>query len=64
MGHAIRSGVIIDHLLEKNDVTIFTSDRAYQYLSRKYDDVYEIEGFNTVYEENEVQYRRTFYKKY
>jgi len=56
--------VIIDHLLEKNDVTIFTSDRAYQYLSRKYDDVYEIEGFNTVYEENEVQYRRTFYKKY
>lgn len=62
MGHAIRSGVIIDHLLEKNDVTIFTSDRAYQYLSRKYDDVYEIEGFNTVYEENEVQYRRTFTK--
>jgi uncharacterized protein (TIGR00661 family) len=62
MGHAIRSGVIIDHLLEKNDVTIFASDRAYQYLSGKYDDVYEIEGFNTVYEENEVKNRRTFIK--
>lgn len=62
MGHAIRSGVIIDHLLERNDVTIFASDRAYQYLSDKYDDVYEIEGFNTVYEENEVKNRRTFVK--
>ena len=62
MGHAIRSSVIIDHLLKKNDVTIFASDRAYQYLSRKYSDVYEIEGFNTVYEENQVKNRRTFIK--
>ncbi|HEY0196895.1 MAG TPA: MJ1255/VC2487 family glycosyltransferase, partial [Methanobacterium sp.] len=62
MGHAIRSGVVIDHLLEKNDVTIFASDRAYHYLSGKYDDVYEIEGFKTVYEANEVKNRRTFVK--
>ena len=62
MGHAIRSSVIIDHLLKKNDVTIFASDRAYQYLSSRYSDVYEIEGFNTVYEENQVKNRRTFIK--
>ena len=62
MGHAIRSGVIIDHLLQNHDVTIFASDRAYQYLASKYDDVYEIEGFNTVYEANEVKNRRTFMK--
>lgn len=62
MGHAIRSGVIIDHLLLNHNVTIFASDRAYQYLASKYDDVYEIEGFNTVYEANEVKNRRTFVK--
>jgi uncharacterized protein (TIGR00661 family) len=62
MGHAIRSSVVIDHLLEDNEVSIFASDRAYQYLAEKYDDVYEIEGFNTVYEENQVKNRQTFVK--
>lgn len=62
MGHAIRSGVIIDHLLQNHEVIIFASDRAYQYLAGKYDDVYEIEGFNTVYKANEVKNRQTFVK--
>ena len=62
MGHAIRTGVIVDHLLENNDVSIFASERAYKYLSNKYDDVHEIEGFNTVYEANEVNNRQTFLK--
>lgn len=60
MGHAIRSSVVIDHLLKNHDVTIFASERAYQYLSSKYDNVYEIEGFNTVYEANQVKNRQTF----
>jgi len=60
MGHAIRSAVVIEHLLKKNDVVIFASDRAYQYLSDKFDDVYEIEGFNTVYEFNQVNNTKTF----
>jgi uncharacterized protein (TIGR00661 family) len=59
MGHAIRSGVIIEHLLDKNDVTIFAHDRAYHYLSRKFDDVHEIEGFKTVYEDNKVNDTKT-----
>jgi uncharacterized protein (TIGR00661 family) len=62
MGHAIRSGVIINHLLENNEVTIFASGRAYQYLSEKFDDVYHIEGFNTVYEDNQVNNTRTLIK--
>ncbi|AEG18833.1 MJ1255/VC2487 family glycosyltransferase [Methanobacterium paludis] len=62
MGHAIRSGVVIKHLAKKNDVVIFTSDRAYKYISKKYDNVYEIGGFNTVYEDNEVKNRKTFVK--
>ena len=59
MGHAIRSAVVIEHLLEKNEVIIFASDRAYKYLSNKFDDVYEIEGVNTVYEGNQVNNTKT-----
>lgn len=60
MGHAIRSSVIINHLLEENEVIIFASDRAYDYLSQKFDNVYYIEGFNTVYVENSAKYTSTF----
>jgi len=61
MGHAIRSSVIIDHLLNKgNKVIIFASDRAFDYLSKKFDNVYRIHGFNTVYKENSAKYIDTF----
>jgi uncharacterized protein (TIGR00661 family) len=61
MGHAIRSGVIIKHLLEKNEVTTFAHGRAYHYLSEKFDNVYQIEGFNTVYESNQVNSTKTLF---
>ena len=54
MGHAIRSGVIIDKIKDKYDVHIFSSDRAYEYLNSKFDNVYKIGGFNTVYINNKV----------
>ena len=60
MGHAIRSSVIIEHLIKKHDVYIFSSERAYKFLSEKFDNVYEIGGFNTVYENNEVNNVKTF----
>lgn len=60
MGHAIRSSVIIKHLLKDNEVIIFASERAYDFLSEKFDNVYYIEGFNTVYTENRAKYRSTF----
>lgn len=62
MGHAIRSGVILDKLTEDHEVLIFASDRAYRYLSSKFDNVHEIYGFNTVYEDNSVNDVKTFMK--
>ena len=59
MGHAIRSGVIIDRIKEKYDVYIFSHDRAYEYLNQKFDHVYEIGGFNTVYINNKVNNTQT-----
>ena len=59
MGHAIRTGVIVDRIKDKYDVYIFSSDRAYKYLSSKFDNVYEIGGFNTVYRNNKVNNLKT-----
>ncbi|QUH22940.1 glycosyltransferase [Methanobacterium alkalithermotolerans] len=60
MGHAIRSGVLLEELNSHYDLMIFASDRAYHYLSKKFDNVYEIYGFNTVYEDNRVKNKKTF----
>ena len=62
MGHAIRSSVIIEHLKEKYDVYVFSSERAYTFLASKFDNVFEIGGFNTVYENNVVRTKKTFFK--
>ena len=59
MGHAIRTGVIVDRIKDRYDVHIFTSERAYKYLSSKFDNVYEIGGFNTVYINNKVNDLKT-----
>lgn len=59
MGHAIRSSVIIDRIKDKYDVYIFSSDRAYKYLNEKFDNVYKISGFNTVYINNKVSNTKT-----
>lgn len=59
MGHAIRSSVIIDRIKDKYDVYLFSSDRAYKYLNEKFDNVYKIGGFNTVYINNKVNNTKT-----
>lgn len=59
MGHAIRTGVIVDRIKELYDVYIFSHDRAYEYLSSKFDNVYEIGGFNTIYINNKVDNAKT-----
>ena len=59
MGHAIRSAVIIDRIKEKYDVYVFSHDRAYEYLNEKFDHVYKIGGFNTVYINNKVSNHKT-----
>ncbi|WP_461436037.1 MJ1255/VC2487 family glycosyltransferase [Methanosphaera sp.] len=61
LGHAIRSAVVIEYLINEGfDLIVFASDRAYQYLSNKFENVYEIGGFNTVYEDNRVRNKKTF----
>lgn len=61
LGHAIRSAVVIEYLINEGyDLIVFASDRAYQYLSNKFENVYEIGGFNTVYENNRARYKKTF----
>lgn len=61
LGHAIRSAVVIEYLINEGyDLIVFASDRAYQYLTNKFDNVYEIGGFNTVYENNRARYKKTF----
>lgn len=62
LGHAIRSSVIIDRIKDKYDIYIFSSDRAYHYLNSKFDNVYEIGGFNTVYINNKVSNHKTLTK--
>ena len=59
MGHSIRTGVIVDKLKKHYDIHIFTHGNAYKYLSSKFDNVYEIGGFNTVYNNNKVDNART-----
>ena len=59
MGHAIRTGVIVDRIKDRYDVYVFSSDRAYEYLDSKFDNVYEIGGFNTVYINNKVNNLKT-----
>ena len=59
MGHAIRTGVIVDRIKDRYDVHIFSSERAYEYLNSKFDNVYEIGGFNTVYINNKVNNLKT-----
>lgn len=61
MGHAIRSSVIIDHLLkQKCKVIILTSGRAFDFLNKRYDHVYNIHGINYVYENEGVNDLKTF----
>ena len=59
MGHAMRTGVIVDRIKEIYDIHIFTHGNAYNYLNSKFDNVHKIGGFNTVYINNKVNNRKT-----
>lgn len=60
MGHAIRSSVVIEHLLAQgHDVHIVASARAVDYLESRFGEVSEIWGLSMVLEDNEVSRRLT-----
>ena len=62
MGHAIRSRVILDELVQRHEVQVVVSGRAHDYLAKRANDhlqVKKIWGFTIVTEDNEVRNFRT-----
>jgi len=62
MGHAMRSRVVLDHLVaQHHEIEIIASGRAVDFLSNRFGDVNEIHGLHIVYDENRVRRGRTFW---
>ena len=63
MGHAIRSSVVIDHLLQEgHEIHIVVSGRAYDFLMKRFEGavgVTEIWGLTMVNVDNELRHMRT-----
>ena len=62
MGHAMRSRVILEHLIEQDhDVEIMASGRAVDFLAKRFDGVNKIHGLHMIYEENRVRRAKTLW---
>lgn len=61
MGHAIRSRVVLEHLVREHEVEIVTSNRAADFLSKVFPEVHRIHGLHIVSEENRVRKGKTLW---
>jgi uncharacterized protein (TIGR00661 family) len=62
MGHAMRSRVILEHLLAQgHELEIMASGRAVDFLGKRFSDVNRIHGLHMIYEENRVRLGRTLW---
>lgn len=63
LGHAMRSRVVLEHLVmaQQHEVTIIASGRAVDFLSKRFADVNRIHGLHMVYEENRVRIDKTLW---
>ncbi|MBX3189532.1 MAG: teichoic acid biosynthesis protein [Labilithrix sp.] len=62
MGHAMRSRVILEHLVsQEHDVEIMASGRAVDFLSKRFEGVNRIHGLHMIYEENRVRPAKTLW---
>ena len=59
MGHAVRSGVVLEHLVPRHEVRVVASGRARAYLAARFPDVREIWGLTLAYADNEVRRMET-----
>lgn len=60
MGHAMRSRVVIEHLVAAgHDVEIMASGKACEFLAKRFEDVNRIHGFHMILEENRVRMGKT-----
>ncbi len=62
MGHAMRSRVVLEHLVAQgHEVEIMVSGRAAEFLGKRFDDVNQIHGLHIIYEENRVRRGKTLW---
>jgi uncharacterized protein (TIGR00661 family) len=62
MGHAMRSRVVLAHLVEQgHEVEIMASGRAVDFLGKHFAGVNRIHGFHMIYEENRVRRGKTLW---
>jgi uncharacterized protein (TIGR00661 family) len=62
MGHAMRSRVVLEHLVRQgHDVHVMASQRAVEYLAKRFSSVQRIHGLNIIYEENRVRRGKTLW---
>lgn len=62
MGHAMRSRVVLERLVEQgHEVEIMASGRAVDFLSKRFEGVNKIHGFHMIYEENRVRRGKTLW---
>jgi uncharacterized protein (TIGR00661 family) len=60
MGHAMRSRVVLEHLVAAgHDVHVMASQRAVDYLARRFESVHRIHGLHIIYDENRVRRGKT-----
>jgi uncharacterized protein (TIGR00661 family) len=55
MGHATRSGVLLEHLTRDHEVHVVVSGRARDYLAQRFENVHKIWGLTIKYEGNSVR---------
>lgn len=62
MGHAMRSRVVLEHLIAQgHDVHVMASGRAVDFLSKRFPNVNRIHGLHMIYEENRVRRGKTLW---
>ncbi|MEJ7732152.1 MAG: MJ1255/VC2487 family glycosyltransferase [Polyangiaceae bacterium] len=62
MGHAMRSRVVLEHLVAQgHDVEIMASGRASDFLAKRFAGVNRIHGLHMIYEENRVRRGKTLW---
>jgi uncharacterized protein (TIGR00661 family) len=62
MGHAMRSRVVLEHLVgEGHEIEIMASGRATDFLSKRFEGVNRIHGLHMIYEENRVRKGKTLW---
>jgi uncharacterized protein (TIGR00661 family) len=62
MGHAMRSRVVLEHLVAQgHELEIMASGRAMEFLAKRFEGVNRIHGLHMIYEENRVRRGKTLW---